>query len=297
MAKDMSAIDTYFGGNERLFALLVWMTTKLPTPPQDQRAEQQFVRAVWANYTQGTDGFPSLTLIERYWFSVMFDLVGLSFFDEIIGPCISESLTKTTKEELDAAFEKSKQDGVIPSNIPTMQDYLALNFARPKTRLYTNDPFYQALGLKTGKDFDKLSFFDATLAGAKMVVDGTFYRLHNATFHAYQRSFEGRSSEVAEDEVFERTPAGSTVEDEIRFLDDADRLSQFCDLAGEDMSDLTEADNRRILELLTLLDAGYDFASKQGVSMAAYYGERADSEKTQRQRLFKKIREARSKTK
>ena len=80
-------------------------------------------------------------------------------------------------------------------------------------------------------------------------------------------------------------------------LSDEDRLSQFCELAGVEMGTLTGGDSSRILDILHALDEGYDFASKQGVSMKAYHGEQADSEKTQRQRLFKKLREARGKAK
>jgi hypothetical protein len=60
---------------------------------------------------------------------------------------------------------------------------------------------------------------------------------------------------------------------------------------------LTDGESNRIWDLFKALDMGYSFGSKQGVSVAAYYGERADSEKTQRQRLFKKITEASNKTK
>jgi hypothetical protein len=63
------------------------------------------------------------------------------------------------------------------------------------------------------------------------------------------------------------------------------------------MNTLTDGESSRILDILHAQDAGYDFASKEGVSMQAYYGDRADSEKTQRQRLFKKIREASDKAK
>lgn len=86
--------------------------------------------------------------------------------------------------------------------------------------------------------------------------------------------------------------------DENKFpLSDGDRLSQFCELAGVDMDTLTGGDSNRILDILHALDEDYDFASKQGMAMRAYHGERADSEKTQRQRLFKKLREARGKAK
>lgn len=79
-------------------------------------------------------------------------------------------------------------------------------------------------------------------------------------------------------------------EDKVQYLNDSDRLSQFCELAGVDMDVLTDSESSRILDLLNALDIGYGFASKQGVSIAAYYGDKADSEKTQRQRLFQKMR-------
>ena len=81
------------------------------------------------------------------------------------------------------------------------------------------------------------------------------------------------------------------------YLGDADRLSQFCELVGVDMNTLTDGESSRLLDILHALDTGYDFASKHGISMRAYYGNKADSEKTQRQRLFKKIRKASDKAK
>lgn len=80
-------------------------------------------------------------------------------------------------------------------------------------------------------------------------------------------------------------------------LSDEDRLSEFYELAGVEISTLTAGESSRMLDIFHALDLGYDFAAKQGMSMQAYYGTRADSEKTQRQRLFKKLREARGKAK
>ena len=80
-------------------------------------------------------------------------------------------------------------------------------------------------------------------------------------------------------------------------LSDEDRLLQFCELAGIEIDILTAGDSSRMLDILRRLDGGNDFSSKKGISMQACYGARANSEKTQRQRLFKKLREARNKTK
>jgi hypothetical protein len=72
--------------------------------------------------------------------------------------------------------------------------------------------------------------------------------------------------------------------------DEQDRLLRFAELAGININDLTAKEQQRLSELMTADDMGYQLASKKGVSLAAFYGNRADSEKTQRYRLFKKIK-------
>lgn len=109
---------------------------------------------------------------------------------------------------------------------------------------------------------------------------------------AYQR--QGKSDKLAY--VSEYTGIEPVTEDKIEYLSDDDRLSQFCELNGIEMDKLTDGDVNRVKELLRALD-DYDFASKQGVSLSAYYGDKANSEKTQRQRLFKKLRNMRDKVK
>lgn len=73
-------------------------------------------------------------------------------------------------------------------------------------------------------------------------------------------------------------------------LDDSERLAIFISLAGINIDDLTPKERHRLLELLKAIDMGHNFASKKGLSIADYYGDRADSEKTQRSRLFQKIK-------
>jgi len=74
-------------------------------------------------------------------------------------------------------------------------------------------------------------------------------------------------------------------------LDERERLLRFVELAGINIKDLTVKEEQRLLELMDAYDMGYQFASKKGVSLSAFYGNRADSEKTQRNRLFRKIRD------
>ena len=73
-------------------------------------------------------------------------------------------------------------------------------------------------------------------------------------------------------------------------LDDSERLEEFTSLVGIDINDLTPKEQDMILDLLSALDTGYEFSSKKGVPIKAYYGDRANSQKTQRSKLFKKIK-------
>jgi len=73
-------------------------------------------------------------------------------------------------------------------------------------------------------------------------------------------------------------------------LEDEEHLERFAHLAGINLNDLTAGEQRRLLDLMNACDMGYELASKRGLSLADYYGDRADSEKTQRYRLFEKIK-------
>jgi len=73
-------------------------------------------------------------------------------------------------------------------------------------------------------------------------------------------------------------------------LEDSERLEKFVKLIGINLDDFNPKEQHRLIELMTALDMDYEFASKKGVSITDYYGGRADSEKTQRSRLFKKIK-------
>ena len=72
-------------------------------------------------------------------------------------------------------------------------------------------------------------------------------------------------------------------------LDDKERLYQFAALAGIDLNEFTPKEQERMLDLLHLLKRDNEKGSKAG-TFKEYYGGRADSEKTQRSRLFQKVR-------
>jgi hypothetical protein len=76
-------------------------------------------------------------------------------------------------------------------------------------------------------------------------------------------------------------------------LDDSERLSQFASLAGVNLDEFTAKEQERMLDLFSFFDRGNQKSSKTGISLRDYYGDRADSEKTQRQRLFQKIKRLR----
>jgi len=77
-------------------------------------------------------------------------------------------------------------------------------------------------------------------------------------------------------------------------LDDNERLSQFASLVCVNLDEFTPKEQERILDLLDFYDRNNQKSSKTGISLKDYYGDRADSEKTQRQRLFQKIRNLKS---
>ncbi|MGA7728060.1 MAG: hypothetical protein WCA62_04315, partial [Dehalococcoidales bacterium] len=241
-----------------------------------------------------------------FWWSVIFETAELDFGDYVINNYL-EYMAENHWKELQSGFDELKKRGAIPANIKTAEEYIALRLAPPKLKLYINDPAFQRLNIKSETDITGMSKFDLTLKLAKMVVDGSFEKLHNAVYYDLQRMYEtrGTSTNVKHKFVSELSNSEQaqlkTEDAKIEYLNDNDRLSQFCELAGIEMNVLTNGDVRRISELFIATDdfTGYgcDFASKQGISLNSYYGERANSEKTQRQRLFKKIRQVSNKTK
>ena len=92
-----------------------------------------------------------------------------------------------------------------------------------------------------------------------------------------------RSSESGRKPMFKQTNKEEP-------LEDGERLSQIASLAGIKLDDLTPGDQKRLLEHLDAIDNGYEKSSKTGMSFKDYFGDRADSEKTQWQRLEKKIK-------
>ena len=79
-------------------------------------------------------------------------------------------------------------------------------------------------------------------------------------------------------------------------LDDSERLLRLAELVGIDMNEFTPREQERMLGLLDFFETGNEKNSKIGLSFKDYYGDKSDSEKTQRAKLFQKIKERTSHT-
>lgn len=168
------------------------------------------------------------------------------------------------------------------------EEVAALLYDPPKLNFPPGHPLWLARGVEHVGQWRELKE-KRVLNDAKNTL-GILRAFAAAMKNAYER--EGRSDNDKVMYISEHTGPGPSIESEIPYLDDANRLSQFFEIAGVDMSMLTEGELARILDLLNALDIGFDFSSKKGRPIEAYYGDKADSEKTQRNRLFRKIRES-----
>lgn len=169
----------------------------------------------------------------------------------------------------------------------------ALLFDPPEIKIEQIPPghiFWSILGVRDAGEWHKLDGITRCIRCQKTLTKQVRVFLRLLISKEAKKGMTGRLEYVSD-----FTGIEPSVDNKIDYLNNRDRLSQFYELAGIDMELLTDRESSRILDLLNALDV-YDFASKQGFSMAAYYGDKADSEKTQRQRLFKKIRQASSKT-
>ena len=185
-------------------------------------------------------------------------------------------------------FEWLQRDGLIPQNL-SVPEFAALLLDPPDmhiTQIPPGHDFWYALGVKDAREWHAKDGLTRQIDWHKRL--GNFGRVFLRLL-ANKESRLGASDKLRY--VSEFNGIEPSIENNIEYLNDNDRLSFICELAGIEMDKLTDGDSSRILDILYVLDAGYDFASKQGVSMAAYYGDKANSEKTQRQRLFKKLRD------
>lgn len=77
---------------------------------------------------------------------------------------------------------------------------------------------------------------------------------------------------------------------QIDYINAAQRIAYFCEIAGINFDALPTKDQDTILELLEAIEAGYEIGSKQGVSLKALYGDEYEVKSRQQRRLFERIR-------
>jgi len=219
-----------------------------------------------------------LTLTDLYWLAQIATHVGI---DDLV---LSRVVEWTISEDYQGITKR-----IEALNIPNFspEECEALILSPPDNLTFPpRHPLWLARGVRNESEWRELG------ADMRIIKDITNLEgIITAFGIALRRAFErkGRSDKIVY--VSDYTGLEPDTEDNVKYLSDSDRLSQFCELAGIEMDKLTDGDSSRILDILHALDMGYDFSSKQGVSMQAYYGDRADSEKTQRQRLHKKLRD------
>jgi len=184
-------IDTYFGGNTRLFEAIDIIDQASTDERLDVRTHQEYVFNRWLIYLGSLEDFP--TLIERFWWSVAFESAGMSFVDLVMKPYIRVMVEQYWDVYKDG-FQLSKKEGLVPDNVKTAEEYLALVFAPPVTKPHTNAPVLQVPGLRTPQELEALSF-DVNFRLAKMVVDSTIMGLHNASFYEAQREVNSKNYE------------------------------------------------------------------------------------------------------
>jgi hypothetical protein len=189
-----------------------------------------------------------------------------------------------------------KTQNAVPSNLqPKEQAALILSLYQliKFECLPPGHPVWVSLGVN---NYGEWRAKNPILETMKLANTKEFNRISRTILTTAKRADERQGISEKMKYVSEFTGIEPVTEDRIEYLSDDDRLSQFCEFKGIDMDKLTDCDVNRMTILLRALD-DYDFASKQGVSLSAYYGDKANSEKTQRQRLFKKIKKVSSQVK
>jgi len=280
-------------------------TIRESNPESDcqKKMEEKFVLILqtWAD----EDPEYLITSQDIFWLCVVMSQLELK---RITG---KEILKETLNNDRDCVLNNIKTMRIlhmIPAGLSD-EEFLTLIFAPPELKIPPGHPYFTSLGVSNAAEWNSLE--EKRLPILAKHIDVHLKVLIRTAQKAYEQldkepsRFEhkdkyyyiSRFSEIPESKI-----ANLPTEDRhIEYLSDQDRLSQFWKLAGVEMGSFTEGESRRILDLFTALDDitghGYSLASKKGISLKAYYGDRADSEKAQRQKLFKKIRENSNKIK
>lgn len=271
--------------------------------PEDQFKEK--IIAAYISCLQDWEKYDPDHLITNedcFWLIFIAEELGIGDF---MGRGLLQWTIEHNPETVYKNINKKRENGTIPASLSNAE-YLGLIFDPPELKITPGHPYYKSLGVNNAAEWHALK--ENRLPTLAKHIDAHARELIRAMAKAYERQdwepdrverngeyyYIKRFTELSDREI---SNLGNESLEENLYLDDYDRLSQFFDLAGIEMSSFTDSECHMIAELINVFDAGYSRASKQGISLKDYYGDKADSKKTQWYRLRNKIKAANSKFK
>ena len=201
-----------------------------------------------------------------------------------------------------------KRDGIVPAKTNAAETIGTLMVQPSPKTIPSNHPSLLALGVSNESEWNDLSSSRQLVQLLRMWSEESkkrsFLRRGHSLFTGWAEDTsresisKTRTCSLTEDEdnagplQIEDPKAQQTVEDQFytHGSHDNERLHDFAVLAGIDLNEFTPKETDFLAENLDLLDTTVDLSSKKGISFKDHYGAKADSKKTQRNRLFKKVR-------
>ncbi len=235
-------------------------------------------------WTDWGESSKELSILDIYWLSVIAIDVGVKkLWDAILYQKVNNDY-----QGFESNIDKYKQSGVLPMDLATI-DIAALLFDKPirLSNLPPGHPFWKVHGVNTRTEWEKLDLLEKRIRTAVNLaaVMKTYFILGQNSFINNGTS----DNSFYKDEIVESNKYGQNDPRDLS-LKDEDPLEAFAELAGIDLKKFTTGELLRLTDLCNAFDSGIVKSSKTGISFTAFYGEKSDSEKTQRSRLFKKVR-------
>ena len=289
------------------------------TQEEFQEEYRFFVIQKWKQYVLELS--TEIAHIEYFWWFQLFWDTGMQngeinrlMLSELFGRSLNDPEIFDLVDSLVAGLKKVD---VFPLDL-TPLEYWTMLFVPLKIHLHRGDPIYQTMGVKSGKEFKEM-FGSPRLVIAKMIVDNNLKGLAKAFIHDLRRECsksETHHPRLSKESMARLVDSGS-IHKGYEFKDkegrkfteiidsncvdivstDQERLEEFSRMADIDMDDLSPKEQAHLLELLHVLDMGYQVSSKRGRSLKDFYGDKSDAKKVTRSRLFKKIRNLNEKAK
>ncbi|MFC2027131.1 hypothetical protein ACFLU3_00440 [Chloroflexota bacterium] len=211
-------------------------------------------------------------------------------------------------QSIEEAFGQIKRDGSIPAETNAAETIGTLMFQPSPKTIRPNHPILLALEVSNESEWNDLPSSHQLVQLLRICSEEpkkrSFFRSRHSlvTGWAEDTSHESisktRTRSLAEDKnnagplQVGDPKAQQTVEEQFYTYGshDNERLLDFAVLAGFDLNEFTPKEIELMAETLDLLDTTVDPSSKKGISFKDYYGAKANSKKTQRHRLFEKVR-------